>query len=63
MAARGLPPDRLPKGTRRDLQLLLRRVEELEAHQVHMPRSGAQALARVVAFIGVNALEGRSGPA
>ena len=62
MAARGLPPDRLPKGTRRDLVVLLRRVMELDACQVHVPRAGVQALARVVAFLGVNALEGQ-GPA
>jgi len=53
-----LPSDRLPKGTRRDLFILLKRCLELEAHRVSMPRSGIVALQRAMQFIDVNHVEG-----
>lgn len=59
MGGRSLPSDRLPKGTRVDLQLLLRRVRELQLADVRMPRSGVSALSRVVVFLGCNDLEGK----
>lgn len=59
MGVRSLPSDRLPKGTRVDLQLLLRRVRELQVADVRMPRSGVAALSRVVVFLGCNDLEGK----
>jgi hypothetical protein len=57
MASR-LPADRLPKGTRRDLSLLLRRCLELDAHRVAMPRAGILAARRVMQYLDVNDIEG-----
>jgi len=57
--SRTLPDDRLPKGTRRDLALLLTRSLELEAHRVTMPRYGIVALQRVLRYLDRNDVEGR----
>lgn len=53
-----LPPDRLPKGTRLHLAVLLRRCEQLSAVNVPMPRQSLQALERTVAYLAANPVEG-----
>lgn len=55
-----LPPDRLPKGTRLELQVLLKRCQELERARVAMPRYGVAALERVLAYFDAVRAEGRA---
>jgi hypothetical protein len=53
-----LPDDRLPKGTRFELSVLLKRCLMLEAHGVRMPRYGIVALQRVLQYLDRNDVEG-----
>lgn len=56
--ARRLPPDRLPKGTRLQLRLLLARCEALEAARVYIGRYEMLALERILAYLDANDVEG-----
>ena len=56
--SRKLPPDRLPKGTRLDLVVLLARCRELENARVSLPRHGLVAMERIVAYLRANDIEG-----
>ena len=53
-----LRTDRVAKGTRIELQVLLRRCLELQAHDVRIPRYGILALQRVIAYLAANDVEG-----
>lgn len=60
MSRRLLPSDRLPKGTRLHLVVLLRRCRQLAAADVDLPRASVEALARTVDYLAATHVEGRS---
>ncbi len=53
-----IDPTKLPKGTVRELRVLLDRVHALDRCGVRFPRTGIKALMRAVQYLDTTAVEG-----